>query len=722
MLNLSSVRLEGFRAFPKASEAFDLSAPVVLLYGDNHQGKSSVLNAVEWCLYGGECIGRKSGIRERVGGWEVVNRQASVGSVELGLQTDKGIVTINRVEKAGKGKRGRHVQLTLPDDTVLTDEEAQREIARMLRLSFRDFATAVYQHQETIRAVLIQTPKERNEAIDRLLGLGDYRNVLEGIQSAKVGQLHRKLATEKETFEGRVEQALAVRQSDLEEKTQEAIAAGLDRSQLTAEGSLELARGVAKDLESFATQLGVPSAPPAVPSRWDEIVSFVVVARKELDRLWSKAPDVKEQSEFNARRGEAERMRLEYDGRRKEHAQASSNLGTFEAEHGNRQKIDESILQVQHQIDDGNEQMRRMSPRAKLVEEGITLLKAVADDEAAQVCPLCGESVPDLLGHLEREWTEKLEAQVRALKAAAKQLRQQKKQYEHLAVRHDDLAGLAEQAQAELADSTQRVAKFLDRELTGQDDPSALLSQHIQMADERLQEIESALTRKRTRLGAISASIDREDLVLQVLQLQAKIRGIEKIADTEEYKLLDWVRDKVAQLVTDVEVLTTLTRESLAGEARGRVSTAGGAIDTYFHKITQNPAIEGLQVEIAEDTRTGGNSYSFLDQDGREMNPVLSQGDLNSLALSIFLGMVAAYAHPVGFVLMDDPSQSLGTDQKRRLVEVIDEVCDTGRRVVLATMDSELQNFLRSGLSKTKNIYQISDWSPESGPTVSLEA
>ena len=330
--------------------------------------------------------------------------------------------------------------------------------------------------------------------------------------------------------------------------------------------------------------------------------------------------------------------------------------------------------------------------------------------------------MPDLLAHLEREWTEKLEAQVRALKAAAKQLGQQKKQLEHLAVQHDDLAGLAEEAEVRLADSTQRVAKFLDRKLSDRDDPSALLSQQIELADTRLQKIESALTRKRARLGAISASIARVGLVVQVLQLQAKIRGIERIADTKEYKLLDWVRDSVAQLVTDVQALTTLTSESLAGEARNRVSTAGGAIDTYFRKITQNPGIEGLRLEIGEDTRTGGNSYSFLDQDGREMSPVLSQGDLNSLALSIFLGMVAAYSHPVGFVLMDDPSQSLGTDQKRRLVEVIDEVCNRGRRVVLATMDAELQSFLRSGLSKTKNIYEICGWSPESGPTVSLEA
>jgi len=67
MFNLKSMQLEGFRGFPKSSDVFEFSAPAVLLYGDNHQGKSSVLNAIEWCLYGDQCLAAKSRIRKRVG-------------------------------------------------------------------------------------------------------------------------------------------------------------------------------------------------------------------------------------------------------------------------------------------------------------------------------------------------------------------------------------------------------------------------------------------------------------------------------------------------------------------------------------------------------------------------------------------------------------------------------------------------------------------------------
>ena len=722
MFNLKGLRVHGFRGFPKEAGVFEFSAPAVLLFGDNHQGKSSVLNAIEWCLYGEGCVGTKSDIRERVGGWEVVNRQSPSATAELAIETDEGDVTITRIEEKGKGKRGRHVQVALPDGTVLRGDEAERQISGLLRLSFRDFATVVYQHQESIRAILIQMPKARNEAIDRLLGLGEYRNVLEGIKGAKLTRIQRELATERERFEGRVEQALAVRQSDLEEKVHAAIGEGLDRGELGARGALKISRAIAADLQAFASELGVPSTPPAVPSRWNEMDTFLVVAARELDRLWSQAPDVKEQSELNKRRSQAERTRAEYACRKGEVAQALSDLGSFEAEHGTREQIGQDIVLIERQIEEGKQQIRDISPRALLVEEGIALLRSVRGGPAAELCPLCGQRVPNLLAHLEKEWIDKLKSEVRDVQAAVEQLRSRKRELERVAEDHDSLADAVQRAHMELAKSTEKAAELLGRRMTKDDDPLALLSKSIETADERLAEIESALTEKRAKLAAISGSIRQANLVLEILLLEDKIRGIEKIAHTDEFKVLDHCRDKVAELVSDVEALSTLVRHSLAEEARSRICTASAAIDNYFRKVTQNPGIGRLSIEIQDDARSGGNSYSFLDQNGQELSPVLSQGDLNSLALSIFLGMVTAYSHPVGFVLMDDPSQSLGSDQKRRLVEVVEEVCESGRRVVLATMDAELQEFLKSSLGKAKNVYQIHNWTPESGPSVSLEA
>ncbi len=98
MLKIKRIEIEGFRGFTiKISLEFE--NPVTLLYGGNHQGKSSVLNAIEWCLYGYECIGDKSGIRERVGKgefeWRVVNDNFEKTQVRLEFE---GGFSINRAE------------------------------------------------------------------------------------------------------------------------------------------------------------------------------------------------------------------------------------------------------------------------------------------------------------------------------------------------------------------------------------------------------------------------------------------------------------------------------------------------------------------------------------------------------------------------------------------------------------------------------------------------
>ena len=56
MLTVNAITIEGFRGFPKAV-SFNFDSPVTLLIAENHQGKSSVMNAIEWCLFGEDCVG-----------------------------------------------------------------------------------------------------------------------------------------------------------------------------------------------------------------------------------------------------------------------------------------------------------------------------------------------------------------------------------------------------------------------------------------------------------------------------------------------------------------------------------------------------------------------------------------------------------------------------------------------------------------------------------------
>jgi len=174
MLRIKNVKIEGFRGFTQEA-SFEFDNPITLLYGGNHQGKSSVLNAVEWCLYGDDCIGEKSGIRERVGtgeiAWRVVNDSSQRAQVKLELEDAQGSFIIIREEERERGKKRKKLRIYLPDGPEKEGKEAEYELSRLIHLSFKDFATSIYQHQETIHDFIIQKPSEQSDALDRLLGL-----------------------------------------------------------------------------------------------------------------------------------------------------------------------------------------------------------------------------------------------------------------------------------------------------------------------------------------------------------------------------------------------------------------------------------------------------------------------------------------------------------------------------------------------------------------------
>jgi len=108
MFELARLKVRRFRGFVDEEE-FVFDQPVVLLYGENHRGKSSTLNALEWCLFGDQCFGAKTGIRERVD-WEIPNRYVP-GDVTVTAEFNgpDGRYTIRR-DHVAAGRRGARGQ------------------------------------------------------------------------------------------------------------------------------------------------------------------------------------------------------------------------------------------------------------------------------------------------------------------------------------------------------------------------------------------------------------------------------------------------------------------------------------------------------------------------------------------------------------------------------------------------------------------------------------
>lgn len=717
MSQIKKIKIDGFRGFPIKSDTFEITNPIILFYGENHQGKSSVLNAIEWCLYGDQCTGINSGIRERKN-WEIVNRNSSNAMVEIEMEADDKILKIKRIESKGTGSRVKTIEVKLADGSIKNGVDAENEITRLVRLSYIDYATNVYQHQETIRAIVTQEPRKRNKAMDLILGLADYINILDGIKMSKIKDVQKKLMDNFDGFQEKVEDRIKFRQEEIEKNKNEARSKGLKNEELSKKGLINYMKDVKKDTINFASQLGISGKKIPISSDWKASSLFTERIEEEIDRLWSKSPDMEEQGELNIRQFGADKIKGKYVTQKKSLQEQKKGLKKFEKDHGSIKKIEDELKNIQENIDDINGEIKHISPKAKLIEEGIAILKDASLGYTEDVCPLCGKKVPNLLDHLEKEWKQRIKTKIDELDSEVKELEERSEELEELQIKYERINEDIEREEKELSEIVKEISNFLGRKFTDKEDPLAFLEKEIEEIEENLNEINKSIENKLEKIKYIKEKNKKVILIHNILEQESKIEKIMKINETDEYKEAENFRNILSEFIGDIEEIANKVRECSVDEARDKISSAEAAINDCFMKITKNPGIKQIKLIVEKDIRTGGNSYSFLDNSENEITPILSLGDFNSLALSIFLGLskIDSESHPLGFIIMDDPSQSLSKQQKKRFVEVLEEVSQS-KKLLISTMDTELQNFLEKLTSK-KTIYEFSKWTPDSGPSI----
>ncbi len=150
--------------------------------------------------------------------------------------------------------------------------------------------------------------------------------------------------------------------------------------------------------------------------------------------------------------------------------------------------------------------------------------------------------------------------------------------------------------------------------------------------------------------------------------------------------MLETAFQELAEFVADLDAIKRAVADASRSEADGKVTAASRLIDEYFRRTANHPGLDRVALEVDSDRRTGRNSYTFADQRGEDLFPVLSQGDMNCLALSIFLGLSAAAAKSY---------------------------------IIVATMDAEFRDLLLKEIpAPDVTTYDFIDWTPDKGPVV----
>jgi len=177
---------------------------VVCLSGENGAGKSALLDAITWALWG----------EGRVADDDLIAQGESEMQVELTFQLgDQRYRVIRQRQRGGTGKRGGQMAGKSQLDLQVADgerwrpigennvRETQAQINALLRMSYSTFINASFLLQGRADEFTAKMPAERKQVLADILDLGEYDD-LEG----RARERARRHSDELKGLRGRIEQ------------------------------------------------------------------------------------------------------------------------------------------------------------------------------------------------------------------------------------------------------------------------------------------------------------------------------------------------------------------------------------------------------------------------------------------------------------------------------------------------------------------------------------
>jgi len=709
MVTITEVKIKGFRGFTK-EQGFDFSSPVTILFGENGKGKSSLLNAIEWCLFGNECIGKNTGIRERID-WEVKNRNTNECYVQVIMKENEKEYAVKRIWKSITKDQ---LQIIMPDGKIVDGEEARKELVKLTKnFSFKDFLSSIYQHQEVIRFFLIQEPKYRNDAIDRLLGLSEYRNMIDGIYEAKIKE--DILQNEIDKISEQIKAKIYVWQTQIREKTEELKSKGITEGTISENGARDLAEDIKNSLFDFSQKIGVGLSGGFSTVDASDLGKFIDLAKEEITRFRSEMPDQEKELEIYKELSEIEKDLISYGNAQKEFNEKDKDLQEFIRKNGKIEELENKKTDNEREIKERENEKERINLLGATVEKAIKYLK-LETVENKNVCPVCRTEIKGLLEQLEKEYEEKYKKQLEEINKELETKRDELKKIEGLISEYEK----KEENRIRSEEEFKKVSESIKNKygISEREDVEKWLDNFKMKKEEELEEIKKRVEEKQKELNKIEENIDILSKVYEVLRYKIQMEKARDIERSDEWKRLQDKADEFKKLVEEIKEIVSAIKKASQEEASDKIESARKKISEYFKTITKHPMISEVKFEVSEDPRTGGNSYEFKDQNRKDIIPILSQGNLNALALSIFLALAETQDAPFNFLIFDDPSQSLGESEKEEFIKILNEIAQQ-KNLIISTMDNEFYKILQD-ITKRRKIYHFRNWTPDKGPEIEI--
>jgi len=675
-MRLDRLAIRSFRGVGDDGVRLALDGAIHVVVAPNGRGKSSILNAVEWALFG-DAVARKSGlgIDERQG-W-VTGFRGGRPEVEIGLRRDDEVFRLLRTSSRGGQKGAPELRLEGPS-TTRRGSEAHAWLDDVGMPDLREWQRAFCHHQELPRQRVL-AGAERTAVLGSLLGLEPYARLRERLAALRAGDILKEVAASVDelgrshdvvrsaTVSGEAvlwEEALSRRgipRGERGEAASEAVSRRMvERARAMAE-SLAGGDPASRDLQ----ELPDPADGAAVRA-W--AVRFPAQVRKARHGLGGDGL-------FGARRriqAALEHLReAEMDLERwREQRRA------LEREHGTSTELDAGIDAVRGERDRVVAERERADAVRGLRERA----RAVLRERPSDHCPVCASETGDLLARLESLLAERdgdapqerqdqaaLDERLRLLESHRRELQQ----------------GLERERRAQSAVGVALEALRAELPGAGDDDPRLVARDRLAGLEREIRAVEEFAAGLERQLDAheTDAEILRE-LAGWQLAVARERRGVPRVP-TDEAEVCERAWDEMAAFGLDLVSLAEMAREIESDASDRRVAEVHGSIGTYMEPMC-GARWRDVRLHVKR-TRTR-LTYEFLDPDGADVLPILNQASLNALSLAVLCAQAEArLARGLpAFLVLDDPAQSLDDEHALGLARALQAVAQRGVPIVAA--------------------------------------
>ncbi|HMB49728.1 MAG TPA: AAA family ATPase, partial [Natronoarchaeum rubrum] len=178
-MKFREIRLENFKCYADAELRLDEG--VTVIHGVNGSGKSSLLEACFFALYGSKALDDRTLD-------DVITNGAEDAEIELAFDHGGEAYRIERrIRFSGERAQTAKCVLEAPDETIEGARAVRGYVADLLRMDAEAFVNCAYVRQGEVNKLIHASPSDRQDMIDDLLQLGRLEEYRERAREARLG-------------------------------------------------------------------------------------------------------------------------------------------------------------------------------------------------------------------------------------------------------------------------------------------------------------------------------------------------------------------------------------------------------------------------------------------------------------------------------------------------------------------------------------------------------